>query len=997
MHHHALGAFGVLEVAHHHLAAANQDHARLACRQRLVRLGVHDQELGTRERHAHRARLVVHLHGHVVAAKVVLGVDRCHRSRLGTAVPFVNFFAELETERGHQFRAQGLGTGDNQAHILERHRVYVTANRKRTQECRGRNKRRHAEFRTNSRHRLHIGRVGHRHDGAPFRKVQKRRHRKAKAMEQREFREHHVGARHVENTGELLDVAHEVPVAQHHTLGRAFGTGTEHDGRNAVERHALAEAELDKPARGEHAEHEEERNLRLRDFLHEIFSVEQTKFIARNLGVIVPAAFQFLDELAARNHGLHVGPFGTELHVVDRRGVVQIHVRLAQEPKSEVHDDSCGARREHDAHVIFVGTENLLQVPAERDNRTHQFVTGEVPSIGIVNSRAILDMALVRTDPAIGNRVNERNGIAPSINRNLTDNGADLVGRSGGRNRFTEGNRHDAFRRSAVHVGVAIAVVTAPKPLDVEGQHLGIRPLDHLRVVDGKRFDVRGLGNFAGGEKHNRAAFQQSLVDAVHGRFLMAGVVTDNTHALEQGAQVPFFEVVLARRDSERTRGGHLHHGPVDKAVVVADQENRAIVRDVLHTEDTNLVLVENKAQDRANQSLGQIGNSPDKHAYRNNGQTDKVKLRRNRRIVAHPGEQEQERDQHDRLDQISKRKDPARIVRTRIVLEQGVHRHKEHATAETDKRVQDSECNRMHEERDEEHADRDKNHAQRNEPGLNEVLGFLRRKDGAQHETHHRERQHVLDHVDVVRTGKVLEHEYEHLSHSPEHREGDNRGPERGMTPADAELAAGLVEIQVQVLVADLGHKETCDRTQDADSRQDPRDNHRPRNNHPDRLVGRTFIEFNEVHGNNNKARSKDNAYQRENLEKSVRVAQVADAKHLLEDRVLGHAVNGKTRRKTNGKPEGNSRAPASHKDRHCNNKSRHEQGRPSQDLVLRELVGQEPGWEEHQYVGGDKEYLKHEALPNLATFPSSERPRQDFLCIDKYAHLHKGHCENG
>ena len=207
--------------------------------------------------------------------------------------------------------------------------MHITAHRKRTQERRGRHERRHAEFRTDAGHGLHVGRVGHRHNRAAFREVQEGRHREAEAVEQREFREHHVGAGHVENTGELLDVAHEVSVTQHHALRGTFGTRTEHDGRNIVELDALAEAELDEPARRKHTENKIRSDFRLRDFLHEIFGVEDAQVLACNLGIVVAASLEFLDEHAARDDGLHVGAGGAVLHVVHGRGVVQVHVRLA--------------------------------------------------------------------------------------------------------------------------------------------------------------------------------------------------------------------------------------------------------------------------------------------------------------------------------------------------------------------------------------------------------------------------------------------------------------------------------------------------------------------------------------------------------------------------------------------------------------------------------------------------------------------------------------------
>ena len=102
--------------------------------------------------------------------------------------------------------------------------MHITAHRKCTQERRGRHHDRHLEFRTDSGHRLHVSRVSHSHNRAAFRKVQERRHRKTKAMEQREFREHHIATAHIQDASELLDVAHHVALREFHALRRSFGT-----------------------------------------------------------------------------------------------------------------------------------------------------------------------------------------------------------------------------------------------------------------------------------------------------------------------------------------------------------------------------------------------------------------------------------------------------------------------------------------------------------------------------------------------------------------------------------------------------------------------------------------------------------------------------------------------------------------------------------------------------------------------------------------------------
>ena len=384
--------------------------------------------------------------------QVVLGIDGGHRSGFGTAVSFVDFLAELEAECGREFRTQCFGTSDNQADILERHRVHVAANRKRTQEGRGRDESRNAEFRTYAGHGLHVGRVGNRHDGATFGKVQERSHREAEAMEQREFRKHHVVARHVENTSELLDIAHQVPVAQHHALRGTFRARTEHDGGNTVEAHALAEQELDEPCGRNHAEEHVERDLRLRDFLHQVFGVKQVQVLARYLRIVVSAALELFNKHAARDDRLHVGTGGTELHVVDRRGVVQVHVGLATEPEREVHNHARRRRREHNAHVLFFGPDLFPQELAERDNRAHELVAREVPAVRIVDGRAVLHVLLVRLDPGVADRLHERDGVVPGVDGNLADDGTNLVR---GRRRVdgrAESDGHGTFGARAVHV-----------------------------------------------------------------------------------------------------------------------------------------------------------------------------------------------------------------------------------------------------------------------------------------------------------------------------------------------------------------------------------------------------------------------------------------------------------------------------------------------------------------------------------------------------------------
>ena len=144
---------------------------------------------------------MVNLERRVVVVQRIFGIYRGHRSGFGTAVAFVDFFTELEAECCCKFRAQGFGTGNNHAHVLEHQRVHIAAHRKGTQEGRGRHQAGYVEFGANAGHGFNVGGVCHSYNRAAFGQVQEGRNRKAKAMEQREFRKHHVAAAHVNNAG----------------------------------------------------------------------------------------------------------------------------------------------------------------------------------------------------------------------------------------------------------------------------------------------------------------------------------------------------------------------------------------------------------------------------------------------------------------------------------------------------------------------------------------------------------------------------------------------------------------------------------------------------------------------------------------------------------------------------------------------------------------------------------------------------------------------------
>ena len=84
-------------------------------------------------------------------------------------------------------------------------------------------------------------------------------------------------------------------------------------------------------------------------------------------------------------------------------------------------------------------------------------------------------------------------------------------------------------------------------------------------------------------------------MNLVHRNLWIAVINTDHAQALEHSAQIPLVEMVLVTCNAKRTRRCHLHHSPVNKAVVVTDQENRAFVRDVLHVQHADSIAAEHK------------------------------------------------------------------------------------------------------------------------------------------------------------------------------------------------------------------------------------------------------------------------------------------------------------------------------------------------------------------------------------------------------------------
>ena len=383
--------------------------------------------------------------------------------------------------------------------------------------------------------------------------------------------------------------------------------------------------------------------------------------------------------------------------------------------------------------------------------------------------------------------------------------------------------------------------------------------------------------------------------------------------------------MVLVTRNTKRTRRSHLHHSPVNKAVVVTDQENRTFVRDVLHVQHADSIAAEHKAKERSQHGLRQIVNRPDKHTHRNHGKTNEVILRTNIGVADHHREHEQERHKHHSLDQVSKSNHGTGVVRTRVILQQRIHRHKDKSTKETGQGVKKHEGDRMHKERHEEHADRSTKHAKRHKAGFNKVLGEVSSHNRTNHESHNRKRHVVLHHVHGRRTGHVLVNQHEHLSQSPEHRKGDDGGTERRHTETETQVALDLVNAHVQVFELHARNHEVRNRTKYAHRCQNPRNHDGLFRNATHGFVRNELVEVNEVHADNRKPGRRDNTANAEDLEEGVRIAQIAHTEHFLDNGVLSRTVDRKSAAKPDREPECDSRVIDRHEHRLRDHKQRH------------------------------------------------------------------------
>ena len=301
-----------------------------------------------------------------------------------------------------------------------------------------------------------------------------------------------------------------------------------------------------------------------------------------------------------------------------------------------------------------------------------------------------------------------------------------------------------------------------------------------------------------------------------------------------------------------------------------------------------------------------------------------------------------------------------------------------------------------MHHERDEEHADGSTGHAEGDKARLDEVLGIVGGDDGAHHEANDGEREEILERGYRLGAGHVLEHEDEHLSHGPEHRKRNDGGTQRAVAPTEAQAAAGHGELNVVVFVLDLRHEEARYRTEDAHARQNPRNDDGFRKQEAHGLITDERFQVDEVYTHNDKPARSNHADNGENLQEGVSIAQVVDAEHLADNRILGRTVDRESGRKPDRKPESDSRAVAGNQNRLGNHERRHEQRGPGQNLILGEPVGKEPGGPYHKNVGREEKHLQHERLPYLASIRVGKRARENFLGIDEHTTLYEGHCEN-
>ena len=301
-----------------------------------------------------------------------------------------------------------------------------------------------------------------------------------------------------------------------------------------------------------------------------------------------------------------------------------------------------------------------------------------------------------------------------------------------------------------------------------------------------------------------------------------------------------------------------------------------------------------------------------------------------------HHREQEQESNQDNRLNHIRKSKNRARIIGTRIVLQQGVHRDQEQSSKQAGQRIEHHKCHRMHKERNQEHAHRHTDHTHRNKTGLDKVPRLGRRNDRAYHKARNCKGQVILNHVDVIRARHILVHKHKHLSQGPEHGKSNNGRTQSRNTPTKTQVLFHILNIDIRIFILDLGDHETSHGTKYTNTRQNPGNHKRFRRNAMDRRIRLQRFQINQIHTHDGKPRRANDATQAKNLQERIRKAQVTDSEHFFKDAILGCTMNRKTAAKSNRQPECHTRAIACYKHRLGYYKRSHKQSRPREHLIL-------------------------------------------------------------
>src|SRR5574344_1997825 len=196
----------------------------LADRKFPERVRIHDAELRPGQRRADRAGLVSLLHRLIIVEEGVHGVHRGDGRRFRGAETLVDFLLELGAVKVAEFVADFFRARPHGAKMREHQRMDVAARAVDAEERPRAHHHRHLEFRAEAAYRLRVRRIRVRDHGDALHEAHHRRDGESERMEEREYSEHHVFARRVENAHALLDVADQVEMREFHALRRSFGT-----------------------------------------------------------------------------------------------------------------------------------------------------------------------------------------------------------------------------------------------------------------------------------------------------------------------------------------------------------------------------------------------------------------------------------------------------------------------------------------------------------------------------------------------------------------------------------------------------------------------------------------------------------------------------------------------------------------------------------------------------------------------------------------------------